>query len=619
MPSRMLPMMPFFGPRSCIPLLLMLIVCMAKATFAGPNVLLLWDDDEGTPVPDLLNANTKALVRAMANAGISVTYSAKTQGRWTGFNPMPNDFDAVVHLNGGGPNSYILPVSAVTRLVQYVRDEGGAYVGSENNAAQMAIPPQFGGLSSAMWDLTLINRVRGWGVTDITVSKIPEQAAHPMLSNLPDSFVFRSGRKEGLILSFDPWPAVPLMTDGWGNHAVAVREFGAGRVVAFNHTGNTAGASTLSNSYVQRLYINAVLWGDQKPPSVLSIQRAGPSPAPAGTVRFTARFSEGVTGVDPGDFAVKTVGEVSFSSPVAMRRITNREYEISVHNITGSGTLAVKLEDNDSIRDRSYNRNMLGGPGPGNGNFTSETYIIDAVPPVLSSFESDHAAAPLGSRPRMTLVFNKVMDETRFPAVLVTASAGHVITASPAGAGGDGLWVNDRAYEVSLDRPVEVADEGVATVTVSDAADFVGNVMLPDDSNTIALIRGDLRIVRQPPPVIYAAAGSSHTFTVEVAGAAGPPQFEWFKEDLAKVAVPVGPNAPAFTIEALDYDDTGVYFCVISDALSVVQTDRSILYVVEAIPSVGIFALFCLAVIVAMLGSAPVMKRYPRPPGAASP
>ncbi len=613
MPLRILPMIPSARPRRYA-LFLLLTVCVANAAIAGPNVLLLWDDDEGTPVPDMLNANTKALVRAMTNAGISVTYSANTQGRWTGFNPMPDSFDAVVHLNGGGPNSYILPVSAVTRLVQYVRDEGGAYVGSENNAAQMAIPPQFGGLSSAMWDLTVIDRMRGWGVTDITVTKIPDQADHPVLRNLPDAFVFRSGRKEGLILSFDPWPAVPLMTDGWGNHAVAVREFGAGRVVSFHHTGNTAGASTLSNVHVQRLYINAVLWGDRKPPLVVSIQRSDPSPAPAGTVRFIARFSEGVTGVDAGDFAVKTVGEVSFSSPVAVRRITNREYEIGVHNVTGAGTLAVKLEDNDSIRDRSYNQNMLGGPGSGNGNFTSEIYVIDAVPPVLVSFDVDHAAAPLGSRPRMTLVFSKDMNETKFPTVAVTARAGHVITASPTDGGGDGLWVNDRAYEVSIDRPVEAADEGIATVTVSDAVDLVGNVMAPDDSHTVAIIRGDLHIVRQPPPVIYAEAGSSHTFMVEVAGAAGPPQYEWFKEDPAKIAIPVGPNAPVFTIEELDYTDTGIYFCVISDAFSVIQTDHTLLSVVEAIPAGGLCALLCLAVIVAITGAVRLLKRYSRIP-----
>lgn len=578
------------------------MLLLAAQAWAGPNVLLLWDDDDGIKVPDSLNVHTKALVRAMETAGISVTFSARTQGRWTGFNPMPNTFDAVVHLNGGGPNSYILSSSAVTRLTQYVRNEGGAYVGSENNAAQMAIPLQFGGLSTAMWDLTVIDRVRGWGVADITVSKIAAQSDHPVLRNLPDSFVFRSGRKEGLAKEFDPYPALALMRDGWGNDAVSVREFGVGRIVAFHHTGNTAGAAVLSNANIQRLYINAVLWGDTKVPSVVSVDRADATPSQGGTLRYTARFSEGVTGVDSGDFAIETVGEVSFTSPISVRQVSTRQYEISIANVTGAGTIGLKLNDNDSIRDRSYNKNPLGGQGLGNANFVSPTYTVDSIPPALSSFTVDYAVAPLGSRPTMSLVFSKTMDQTRFPAIAVTTKAGHVIGASSVSTGGDGFWVNNRAYQVSLDRPVISADEGIAAVAISNAVDLLGNVMLPDETFTIALIRGGLRIVRQPPPAIYALAGDSYTFTVQVADAAGPPQYEWFKEDIFKIAVSVGTNAPSFTIKTLDFDDTGIYFCVITDAMSVIQSTPAAFYVVEAIPARGVCSLLLLAIATTLFG-----------------
>lgn len=404
------------------------LLLITRLAWAGPNVLLLWDDDEGTSVPDGLNAHTKSLIAALENAGINVTLPNHTQGKYTGSSPAPEGFDVVVHLNGGGQYSYILPNAGVNRLVFYVQSDHGGYVGSENNAAQMAIPPQFGGLSQDMWELTPIMRVRGWGDENITVFKIPGQENHPVLRNLPDQFTFHGGHKEGYVKEYVTDPATALMTDNDGNDAVAVREFGTGRVVGFHHTGNSSGSATLSDPKIQRLYVNAVLWADVTPPAVASITRLGNNPTNAAALRFKVLFSEGVTSIDAGDFAVATAGEAQSSSPLGMTAVSDREYTVQVNGVGGMGALGLNVVDNDSIWDVSANQNPLGGEGAGNGDYTGETYTVDRVAPLVTDFITDQVVVPLGGIPEFRFVFSESMDLGIPPAVSVITVSNGVIT-----------------------------------------------------------------------------------------------------------------------------------------------------------------------------------------------
>src|SRR5687768_2410652 len=90
-------------------------LCLAtfhRGAWAGPNVLLLWDDDKDTPLAEL-NANTLALVDEMEAQGLNVTFSANTQSSYTGHNPEASDFDVVVHLNGNINVARVLPIGAV--------------------------------------------------------------------------------------------------------------------------------------------------------------------------------------------------------------------------------------------------------------------------------------------------------------------------------------------------------------------------------------------------------------------------------------------------------------------------------------------------------------------------
>lgn len=113
--------------------------------------------------------------------------------------------------------------------------------------------------------------------------------------------------------------------------------------------------------------------GDVTPPNVVTVTRADADPTSAPEVGFTVTFSEPVTGVDAGDFALNMVG-VSGAS-IASVSGSNSVYSVRVTTGSNSGTLRLDVADNDSIVDAAGN--PLGGVGTANGNFTAgESYTI---------------------------------------------------------------------------------------------------------------------------------------------------------------------------------------------------------------------------------------------------
>ncbi len=101
------------------------------------------------------------------------------------------------------------------------------------------------------------------------------------------------------------------------------------------------------------------------------------SPATSGaSVGFTATFSESVTGVDSTDFSLVTTGSVSGAS-ITNVSTSGAVATVTVSSGTGGGTLALKLTDDDTIRDLyGY---PLGGPGTGT-TYTSNAYTIVGKP-----------------------------------------------------------------------------------------------------------------------------------------------------------------------------------------------------------------------------------------------
>lgn len=217
----------------------------ANSVAAGKRVLVIWDGNTG---------GASALSNALAAAGFDVTLSPTAETGYTGANPSPDGFNAVIHLNGSSYGAD-MPVAGQLALSNYVHN-GGGYIQNEWDAYEYNE-----GRMQNMRDLILFDRLGTGGEGIVTLTNIPSQAGHPVLAGIPGSITFQAGHNTGLAHVFTNNPVTVLMREGT-NDAVAVRRFGSGRVAGFHHAGNFAESSyhTLSDANVQRLYINAVRW-----------------------------------------------------------------------------------------------------------------------------------------------------------------------------------------------------------------------------------------------------------------------------------------------------------------------------------------------------------------------
>ena len=96
---------------------------------------------------------------------------------------------------------------------------------------------------------------------------------------------------------------------------------------------------------------------DQVAPFVQSINGTTPANLSTGarSVVYTVIFSEAVTDVDAADFALSLTGTVTANPLVAVDG-SDSAYTVQVSDISGSGTLRLRLTDDGSILDSSGNR-----------------------------------------------------------------------------------------------------------------------------------------------------------------------------------------------------------------------------------------------------------------------
>ncbi|MDQ7074539.1 MAG: PKD domain-containing protein [Gammaproteobacteria bacterium] len=209
-------------------------------------MLILWDDP---------SVGTQALQTALLNAGFEVFLSENSESEFNGANPLLDDFNVVIHLNGTS-HGRDMPLSGQQALVDYVR-YGGGYIHSAWNAYEY----YFGGIQ-LMRDLILFDRITGECYQERPYYRLESAEIHPILANVPQSFSFSGGFNVGPLHLFETNPSTVLMRIQ-SDAAVAVRELGRGHIVAFNHSGNYAectGDIPHLNAYVQQLYVDAAHW-----------------------------------------------------------------------------------------------------------------------------------------------------------------------------------------------------------------------------------------------------------------------------------------------------------------------------------------------------------------------
>lgn len=221
----------------------------ATPALAGATVLIIWDTK---------GAQVDNLTRKLEAASLKVVLSDTNESAYTGKNPALTGIDVVVHLNGTTYGTE-MPIEGQKALERFVRD-GGGYIHHEWNAYQLTHNQM-----KWMRNLILFDRKSGQ-MGDITIVRVKGQSMHPVVWEIPPSFTINGGANIGHIHTFEDEQPIVLAKDHNGNDAIAVREFGLGRIVGFHHAGNwnfTAGSkqkAILDKREARRLFIDAVLW-----------------------------------------------------------------------------------------------------------------------------------------------------------------------------------------------------------------------------------------------------------------------------------------------------------------------------------------------------------------------
>jgi hypothetical protein len=184
-------------------------------------------------------------------------------------------------------------------------------------------------------------------------------------------------------------------------------------------------------------------------------------------VSWTVKFSESVSGVDAGDFALAVVG---LGGSPAVTNVTGGgdTYTVTASTGTGSGTLGLNLVDNDSITDGVGNK--LGGTGAGNGSFTGEVYTIDRAAPTVTINQTATQTDPTSMAPiKFTVVFSEaVSDFTNADVDLSSSTAGGTLVANVYDSG------DHTTYEVRVNGMTTSGDV-IAKIPANRATDAAGN------------------------------------------------------------------------------------------------------------------------------------------------
>ncbi len=116
---------------------------------------------------------------------------------------------------------------------------------------------------------------------------------------------------------------------------------------------------------------------DTTAPTATGLVRVDATPTTADSVRFTLTFSEGVSGVDLGDFSLVTTGTAS-GVIQSIVQVDAQTFQITVGSLSGDGSLGLSLNGSGTgIVDQAGNDVAAG--------LTGEAYVLDNTGPAVSS------------------------------------------------------------------------------------------------------------------------------------------------------------------------------------------------------------------------------------------
>jgi len=229
---------------------------------------------------------------------------------------------------------------------------------------------------------------------------------------------------------------------------------------------------------------------DVTPPTVISMDREHPNPTNLNDVVFSISFSEEVTGLDINDFTVvglpATVSGVSSVLP-------NNRYNISVSNISASGTLGLNLKASGTgITDLAGN--------PVSGGFTGPVYTVDKTPPAAPVVVTPANGSTVNSQ--LPLVSGIAEVDSRISVTIDGNTINNVATANASG-----YW----SYTPPANLP-----QGAHTVSAR-ASDQAGNIGNQSNTNTFTVSLAPT-IVVNPATISDAKVGLAYSQTFSASG-----------------------------------------------------------------------------------------------------
>jgi hypothetical protein len=219
-------------------------MCAASKCVCTKTVLLIADDSP---------TGSATLAAAITAAGYVVTQTAVPSYQYTGSNPSPNGFGAIVILAGGPLGSSFqtdMPAAGQTAIVNFV-NAGNGLVLTEWAAYQVA-----NNRWQTLAPLVLLNRTAAYS-GQVTYGVDPAFASHPVWAGLPASFTIASTSNVGITKVASG--VTRIASSAQAIDAVAIRDVPKGRVVEVAHAGNYA-PNGWTNANMQLLMSNSVGW-----------------------------------------------------------------------------------------------------------------------------------------------------------------------------------------------------------------------------------------------------------------------------------------------------------------------------------------------------------------------
>jgi len=185
--------------------------------------------------------------------------------------------------------------------------------------------------------------------------------------------------------------ALPLAVTGSGtSYTVTANTVAGAGTIGLNLVSNGTIRDQVNNPMSSGSFTGAVATVDTILPSVQSISLVGSSPTTASSISWTVEFSEPVTGVDAGDFAVALSG-VTAALPLAVIG-SGTTYTVTANTVAGTGTIGLNLIDDGTIRDQA--NNPLGNPAAPASYAAPVTFAIGASPTVIATGDLNNDGRP---------------------------------------------------------------------------------------------------------------------------------------------------------------------------------------------------------------------------------